>query len=113
MAYIICPERIVLGVLCRMCRDVKQIVYKMKNIVIAEYVWQGGKCACDMRSKSRTLVGPIQSIEHIPMWQCDGSSCGLSEVNRSDVYLKPVQVFSDPFRGHPHILVLCESVQRQ
>lgn len=36
---------------------------KMQGLVIAEYIWIGGKGSTrDLRSKSRTLVGPILGV---------------------------------------------------
>ena len=42
------------------------------------------------------------------MWNFDGSSTGQAPGDNSDVYLKPVAVFPDPFRPGPNILVLAE-----
>ena len=41
------------------------------------------------------------------MWNFDGSSTGQSEGNYSDVFLKPVRLYKNPFRKHS-LLVLCE-----
>ena len=42
--------------------------------------------------------------DELPMWNFDGSSTGQAPGDNSDVYLKPVAVFPDPFRGTPNIL---------
>lgn len=42
------------------------------------------------------------------MWNFDGSSTGQAPGDNSDIYLKPVAVFPDPFRGNPNIIVLAE-----
>jgi glutamine synthetase len=47
-----------------------------QDLVIAEYVWIGGNGAWDLRSKARTLAGPVYSINMIPFWSYDGSACG-------------------------------------
>jgi hypothetical protein len=43
--------------------------------VAAEYVWLGGTMS-DLRSKTKTLLKPVKSIEELPDWNYDGSSCG-------------------------------------
>ena len=44
----------------------------------------------------------------LPIWGFDGSSTGQAEGTDSDCVLKPAVVVPDPFRGNPHVLVLCE-----
>ena len=44
--------------------------------VIAEYVWIDG--GLQMRSKCRTLSGPVSSLADVPDWNFDGSSCELA-----------------------------------
>lgn len=39
-----------------------------------------------------------------------GSSTGQAPGHDSEVLLKPVRIFPDPFRGAPNILVLCECI---
>ena len=43
------------------------------------------------------------------MWNYDGSSTGQAPGSDSEVLLKPCAIFNDPFRGAPHILVLCST----
>lgn len=42
------------------------------------------------------------------VWNFDGSSTNQSSGNFSDVFLKPVKTYRDPFRGDNSLLVLCE-----
>jgi glutamine synthetase len=41
--------------------------------IIVEYIWLDGDLG--MRSKTRTLPGPVTSLDQIPEWNYDGSSC--------------------------------------
>lgn len=73
---------------------------------MAEYIWvdaEGG-----VRSKSRTLKEQDYTPEDLPTWNFDGSSTEQAPGENSDVYLKPVAVYPDPFRSGPNILVLSE-----
>lgn len=79
----------------------------MNNIVLATYVWvdaEGGT-----RSKSRILkIKKIREIGELPIWNFDGSSTKQAEGKFSDIFLHPIRIYEDPWRGAPHILVLCE-----
>ena len=62
------------------------------------------------RWKTRILKeSQISSIEHIPDWNYDGSSCGQADGNgQTEVIFKPVFMVRDPFR-ETGIVVLCET----
>ena len=64
-----------------------------------------------MRSKCRTLSGPVSSLTDVPEWNFDGSSCALATAEKSEVVMKPVGYYPDPFRGGDNILVLCDTYQ--
>lgn len=83
-----------------------------KGIVQVEYIWIGGTCL-DLRSKTRSLPGPITSLSQIPEWNYDGSSTGQAPGADSEVIIKPVRIFPDPFRRGDNILVLCETYTPQ
>lgn len=80
----------------------------IKNIM-AEYIWMDGKKpTAKLRSKTKIIEGPVEKLEQIPAWGFDGSSTEQATGNFSDCLLKPVYFITDPERGAPNILVMCE-----
>jgi len=82
-----------------------------KGKVLAEYVWLGGAYTTggfDIRQKTKTLTKKVTSVDELPIWNFDGSSTGQAPGDDSEVLLKPVRVYSDPFRGGDNVIVLCE-----
>ncbi|KAH7135034.1 glutamine synthetase [Dendryphion nanum] len=75
--------------------------------IIAEYVWIDGSNG--VRSKSRTLEKKPSKVDELPEWNFDGSSTGQAPGNNSDVYLRPVAFYKDPFRLGDNIIVMCET----
>lgn len=74
-----------------------------------DYVWLDSNKK--FRWKTRILnQNEIRgSIENIPEWNYDGSSCGQADSNgQTEVILKPVFMVSDPFR-EKGMVVLCET----
>ena len=81
----------------------------MTQQIMAEYIWlDGRKPTAKLRSKTKIIDGPVGKIEQIPVWGFDGSSTEQAEGHFSDCGLKPVSFISDPIRGVPNILVMCE-----
>merc|ERR1711972_1253580 len=80
--------------------------------IMAEYVWLGGAETTggfDIRGKTKTLDFVPKSPDELPIWNYDGSSTGQAPGENSEVLIKPVAIFPDPFRRDPNILVLCEA----
>jgi len=81
--------------------------------VQAEYVWIGGGKTTggfDLRCKTKTLNSKPSSVADLPVWNYDGSSTNQAPGEDSEVLLRPVAIFADPFRGGDNILVLCDTM---
>jgi len=76
--------------------------------LIAEYIWTDAKG--NLRSKTRMVESsPSLEIKDIPTWNYDGSSTGQAVGHDSEVILKPCKIVTDPFRGAPNVLILCDT----
>jgi glutamine synthetase len=78
------------------------------GFTIVEYIWIGGS-GIDMRSKCKTVKGEITNISQLGEWNYDGSSTGQATTENSEVLIRPVALYDDPFRGKPNKLALCET----
>merc|ERR1712168_763092 len=73
------------------------------------YVWIDGSGQC-LRCKTKTVYEEPKEPSDLPIWNFDGSSTNQAEGANSDVFLHPVALFNDPFRGNPPKMVLCEGI---
>lgn len=83
------------------------------RVTILEYIWiDGQKPTKELRSKTRVLHSRIvRNLKDVPVWTMDGSSTCQAETKPSDRILQPVCLASNPLRGEPHKLVLCEVLE--
>lgn len=84
----------------------KYLELPQRGKVLAEYVWIDGSKG--LRSKCKTLDNKPDHVDELPEWNFDGSSTDQAPGNDSDVYLRPVAIYADPFRGGDNIIVLAE-----
>ena len=88
-------------------------------VVVAEYIWLDAKKR--LRSKTKVIhninyeiwqeivkLSPQMLASKFPNWNYDGSSTGQAEGLNSELILKPVAVYQNPFKGgNSSVLVLC------
>jgi len=72
------------------------------------YIWIDGTGE-GLRAKTTTREEEPKSYKELPIWNFDGSSTYQSEGSNSDIYLYPVAMYQDPFRGGKNKLILCET----
>lgn len=86
----------------------KEVIHNPSEYNIAEYIWIDARNKLRSKSKTLYLNSTIIKIDSLPNWNFDGSSTEQAIGNNSEVILKPVSIFKDPFRPTNGILVLCE-----
>ena len=82
----------------------------IKDLSRLEYVWIDADG--ELRSKSKTIRNENHrklTLQDITVWNFDGSSTGQASGNNSEVYLRPVKLYIDPFREESDYLVLCDT----
>merc|ERR1719409_1516775 len=57
-----------------------------------------------------TLDKKPTSVTEMKIWNYDGSSTGQAPGDDSEVLIRPVRIYPDPFRGGDNIMVLCETL---
>lgn len=81
------------------------------NIFKLEYIWIGGNS--EIRSKTKIVRSSKERLslndEEISEWNYDGSSTNQATGRDSEVLVRPVAIYPDPFRGENDLLVLCDT----
>jgi len=80
--------------------------------IIVEYIWLGGNS--ELRSKTRVLnneFNPSSSPADWPDWNYDGSSTAQAEGLNSELKIKPVAIYTNPFLESGYLL-LCETFDK-
>lgn len=73
-------------------------------VVLYEYIWLDA--SGEPRSKTRVLPDG----ENPGLWNYDGSATGRATSEASEVILKPIRTYRDPFRDGKAFLILCETI---
>jgi glutamine synthetase len=79
----------------------------MNTNTVIEYVWIGGNN--ELRCKSKVVNNTVDNIDDVSNWNFDGSSTSQADGTDSEVIIKPVALFNDPFRKGNHKMVLCDT----
>jgi len=86
----------------------KYMALDIKDCIQVLYVWIDGS-GQHLRCKTKTVYSEPKKATDLPVWNFDGSSTNQAVGANSDVFLYPVAMFDDPFRGKPNKMVLCET----
>ncbi|AYV77991.1 MAG: glutamine synthetase [Edafosvirus sp.] len=82
-------------------------------MTVLEYIWIDAEN--NLRSKTKIIEESITNTSELPLWTFDGSSTGQAFGSVSDVILKPVRYYPDPFCSDiPNsFLVMCETYTKE
>ena len=81
---------------------------EIEDTTVLEYVWLDGS-GITLRSKCRSVPGKVERLDQCPEWNYDGSSCYQAATDNSEIIMRPVAMFRDPFRRGQHMLVMCDT----
>ena len=72
-----------------------------------EYIWLDGNNPQQLRSKTKIVEAKNEDKIKLTNWNFDGSSTSQAETQKSELILKPVNKFKNPFQ-EGGFLVMCE-----
>lgn len=75
--------------------------------VCVEYIWIDAKN--ELRLKTKVIDFVPEVPEDLPNWNFDGSSTNQAKGENTEIIIKPVALFNDPFKEKYNYLVLCET----
>ena len=83
-----------------------------------EYIWLDGNYPQQIRSKTKIISKDTdlesifqeykKDVSKLPIWNFDGSSTNQAETSKSELLLKPVNVFKDPFKQDKGLIIVAE-----
>ena len=84
------------------------------KVTLVDYVWIDADNS--YRFKTKVVHNKIESIDELEIWNFDGSSTGQSVGKITEVLLKPVKIYKNPFRlsnkTSTSLMVLCETFDK-
>lgn len=72
-----------------------------------EYIWLDGNSPQQLRSKTKIVEAKNEDKIKLTSWNFDGSSTSQADTHKSELILKPVNKFKNPFLENG-FLVMCE-----
>ena len=76
-----------------------------------EYIWIDNDN--NLRSKIKIIKNISIEINNIPIWTFDGSSTGQAIGTDSDIFIKPIRLYKNPFINYmSSYIVLCECLNK-
>lgn len=85
---------------------------KIVGKILLEYIWIDSKS--NIRSKNKVILntGTID-LNNLPDWNFDGSSTGQAEGSDSDIIIRPISTYKNPFVDYiESYLVMCECLNK-
>jgi glutamine synthetase len=74
-----------------------------------EYIWLDGDGGLRCKTKVVDKVYENLTLQDVPEWNYDGSSTKQASGTDSEVMIRPVKFYPDPFRPNGNYLVMCDT----